>query len=207
MIKVEEIVNNLKLGQVIIMPTDTTYGIVCDATNTEAVAKVYAAKKRDLTKPLLILVSDEEMLNKYTKELSSLEKELVTKYLPGPLTMLFLKNNLIPDIVTASSPYVGIRIPAEEDLQQLIKLLAKPIVATSANISGSEIITRVTDIEPDLISNIDSVIDGGIIEKEPSSLIQVQGEKIKILRDGKIAQQIIKDYASKIEKNSYHCVI
>ena len=140
------------------------------------------------------------MLKKYTQELSSLEKELIKRYMPGPLTMLLLKNDLIPDIVTASSPYVGIRIPAEEDLQKLIKLLGKPIIATSANISGSEIITSVTDIETDLITNIDLVVDGGFIQREPSSLIQVQGEKIKIMRDGKIAQQIIKDYASKIEK-------
>ena len=184
-------------GNLVIMPTDTTYGIVCDATNDEAVKKVFRAKERDFSKPLIILVSDINMLEEYTEDISPLTKQVISKYWPGPLSILFLKSPKISDLVTASSPYVAIRMPDDSNLINLIKKINRPIVATSANISGSEIITDVKTIEKELLAKIDYIVDGGIITSSPSTLIKVD-DKIQILRRGILASQIQKDFKEKV---------
>ncbi len=193
-----EIEKEILNGKLVIMPTDTTYGLVCDATNEEAVKNVFKAKERDFSKPLIILVSDLNMLEEYTQNISDLEKQIVSKYWPGPLSILFLKNAKISDLVTAGSPYVAIRMPNDANLRNLIKKIKRPIVATSANISGSEIITDVKTIEKELLAKIDYVVDGGIITSSPSTLIKVENDKIQILRSGILTSQIKKDFKEKV---------
>ncbi len=194
----DELINILKDGNIAIIPTDTTYGIICDATNEEAVKKVFLAKKRDFNKPLIILASNIEMVYKYTKEISPLEEEIIKNFWPGPLTILLKKNNLISDLITANSPLVGIRIPLNKDLQELIESLNKPIVATSANISGEGVITDVTKISKELRQKIPYIVKGNKISSIPSTLIKVNDNKqIVILREGIMASQIkekFKDY-------------
>lgn len=196
---IEEINKILEDGKLAIIPTDTTYGIVCDATNEEAVKNVFIAKKRDFNKPLIILVSNFDMLKKYAAYISNLEEKIIKKYMPGKLSILIKKNNLINDLVTASSPYVAVRIPDNKELLDLINTFNKPIVATSANISGSDIITNVEDIESDLLNSIDYIYDGGILESTPSTLIKVENEKIIFLREGILTEQIKKDFKDYIK--------
>ncbi len=190
----EKIINDINAGKIIIMPTDTTYGIVCDATNLEAVRSVFLAKKRDFNKPLIILVSDYDMLEKYTFVSDELTKEVILKYLPGPLSILLKKKNLIDDLVTANSPFVAVRIPDDYFLRDIIKQTNKPIIATSANISGNDIITDVKKIEKELLENIDNVYDGGILKSTPSTLIKIENNHIIILREGLLSKKIKKDY-------------
>ena len=109
----------------------------------------------------------------------------------SPLTILLKKNNLLSDLVTASSPLVGIRVPNDLTLQNIIKALDRPIVATSANISGEEVITDVTKISPDLLKNIAYIVKGNKISSIPSTLIKVNdNNQIEFLREGIIASQI-----------------
>ena len=93
------IVKYLKKGGIIITPTDTVYGIMADATNDEAVKKVYEAKKRSFDKPLIVLVNSTEMLNDYVLEIDDITKRIINKYWPGPLTILFKKNNKLSKYV------------------------------------------------------------------------------------------------------------
>ena len=88
---IDELVNILKAGKLAIIPTDTIYGIVADATNEDAIKKVYEVKQRDYNKPLIILVSSIKMLKNYVKDISSIEENLIKKYWPGKLTILFKK--------------------------------------------------------------------------------------------------------------------
>ncbi len=199
---INKIVSELKKGNLVIIPTDTVYGISADIENTKAIEKVYQAKNRDKNKPLLLLVNNEEMLKKYTKKLTNLEKEIIKKYLPGKLTILLLKNDKVPDNITAGSNLVGIRIPDNNDLIQIINKLGHPIISTSANISGQNTITNPQKIDQNLLKYISYIENIGTVNSEPSSIIKIENNQIKIIREEKIAKQIIKDYPNNILKTN-----
>ncbi len=193
-----EIIAKILAGQLVIMPTDTTYGIICDATNDAAVKKVYEVKRREYTKPLIILVSDEVMLNQYVKKISPLTQKIMQKYWPGPLSILFLKNEHLSKFVSANE-YVAVRIPKDETLRKLIAHLNRPIVATSANISGDEVITTVNEVSEELKKAIPTIVDGGILTSVPSTLIKVEKEEITILRAELLAENIKHDFQDYIK--------
>ena len=195
----DKILKTLEAGKLIIIPTDTVYGISCDATNIEAIKKVNEAKKRTEAKPLLILVSDIEMLKKYTQDITPLEEKLIHKYMPGKLTMLFKKNNLLSDELTASSPYIAIRIPDYPELLELIKKFNKPLVSTSANITGSDVVGSLDNLESDLKEKIDYIYDKGLLNTTPSTLLKVENEKIIILREGELANKIKEEFKNDIK--------
>ncbi len=199
---INKIVSELKKGNLVIIPTDTVYGISADIENTKAIEKVYQAKNRDKNKPLLLLVNNKEMLKKYTKKLTNLEKEIIKKYLPGKLTILLLKNDKVPDNITAGSNLVGIRIPDNNDLIQIINKLGHPIISTSANISGQNTITNPQKIDQNLLKYISYIENIGTVNSEPSSIIKIENNQIKIIREEKIAKQIIKDYPNNILKTN-----
>ena len=190
----EIIVKELKKGNLVITPTDTVYGIMGDALNEEAIEKVYIAKKRIDRKPLLLLVSNIDMLYKYTSSLNDLEKELINKYMPGKLTMILKKNDLVSNNITNNSEYVGIRIPDNKELIEIINMLGNPVISTSANISSKEVITNTDKIEKELLEYISYVEDGGEILAKSSTIIKVINNKIEFLREGDLAETIKKDY-------------
>lgn len=194
----KELANILRNGGIAIIPTDTVYGMVCDALSEEAVRKVYKLKQRDFNKPMIILVSNYEMLAKYTKNINSLQKELIDTYSPGPMTIILEKSELIPDIVTAAKEEVGIRIPNDERLISLIKELDRPIIATSANVSSSETITNVELLEDYIKDNVDYIYDGGTVKASASTIVKVIEDKISIIREGDLANTIREDYKNKI---------
>ena len=177
-----------------IVPTDTVYGIIADATNEEAIKKVYMAKRRSFSKPLIIMVSSIEMLKRYVKNISDVEKRLIEKYWPGRLTILFKRNNKISDFLTNSGDYIGIRLPDNKELCKLMNMLNKPLVSTSANISDNMTITEISMLEDELKNNISYIVDGGMLNDLPSTLIKVEDEKIIFLREGELASNIRKDF-------------
>lgn len=99
--KIEKIVNVLKLGGVIITPTDTVYGIIADSLNEDAIKKIYELKNRKYSNPMSVVVSDIDMIRKVTKNITNYERKVIQKFLPGPITIIFEKNEYIPEIVTA----------------------------------------------------------------------------------------------------------
>lgn len=194
----EKLVEVLNKGGMAIIPTDTVYGIVCDALNEEAVRNVYNLKKREFNKPMIILVSDLEMLYKYTKDIKNLENELISEYWPGPLTIIFKKKECLPDIVTSSLDEIGVRLPDDADLIKLIKELNKPIIATSANISSEETITKIDQLDKEIIATVDYIKDSGIVNKSSSTIVKVIDNKIKIIREGSISENLKTKYKDRI---------
>lgn len=146
---------------------------------------------------MIILVSDIDMVNEYVAFLSSLEKDIIKKYWPGPLTIILKKKN-ISDIVTASLDEISIRLPDNESLQELIKKIGRPIIATSANISSKETINEIKWLEDSIAKNVDYIYNGGLIENQSSTIIKVINDKIKIIRSGDISKKIIDDYKDNI---------
>lgn len=193
---VKEAVEILKKGGLVIYPTDTLYGLGCNALDELALKSVFAAKKRPVSNPLSIAVSDIEMMKEYA-ELPSEAEKLADAFLPGALTIVLKKKNL-PDILTGGLAKVGIRIPNSDITLKLTELLGAPITATSANISGNsppvsveEAISQIP--EADVILN-----RGQLKERVPSTIVDLSG-KPKILRKGAIKKAELETVIGEIE--------
>ena len=167
---------------------------MADSMNLDAIKKVYEAKNRDYSKPLILLVSNKSMLYEYVDSVNDIEKELINKYMPGRLTIIFKKNNKISDLVSAGSDYVGIRIPDNENLVTIIDKLGRPVISTSANISGNDTIKSIDMIDNKLLDKISYIEDGGVIDSKSSTIVKVINNKVNIIRTGELGDKIRKDY-------------
>ena len=160
-IDIEEInaaVEVLKSGGIILYPTDTVWGIGCDATDPEAVAKVYALKQRADSKSLITLVSDMDMIGKYVKVIPEVAINLV-EVNDKPMTIVYPGAvNLAPNVI-AEDGSAAIRIPMSEFCRELVRRFRKPVVSTSANISGEPAPAFYEEISIDVINAVDWVAD------------------------------------------------
>lgn len=198
--EINKIIDVLSKGEIAILPTDTVYGLTGDATSLKAIKLANDIKKREKPQPLLILVSNIDMLKKYTKNISDLELEVINKYWPNKLTVLFEKNDLLSDELTASSPYVGVRMPDNKLLLDIMNKYNKPLLSTSANIHSKDVITKISLLENEMRDSVSYIYDAGELSTTASTLIKIENGKIKILREGELASQILKDFESVIEK-------
>ena len=197
---IEKIVEVVNSSGLVISPTDTVYGIMGDALNEDVIGRVYSAKKRSYSKPLILLMSNIDMIKEYTECISDEEEKLINKFLPGLMTIILKKNEKISSLICNSGDYVGIRIPDNKDLIDIINKLGRPVISTSANISDNDVITRVDMIEDELLKNIDYVEDGGEIVSLSSSVVRVVAGELIILREGKISDEIKAYYMANLKK-------
>lgn len=183
---------------IVVMPTDTVYGIICDATNENAIDKIYQLKNRDYSKAMIILVSDLSMINNCCTSLNELEKELLLES-PCPTTVIVKRNKTyLPDILVAGKDEIAIRKPHNHRLLELIKRINKPIVSTSANISNHETITDVELLENSIKNNINLLVDGGHINNCASTIVKVVEDKIKLIRKNDDSIELINKYKDRI---------
>jgi len=188
----DRVIAILKEGGVIIYPTETTYGIGCDAANQEAVDRIYKIKKRPLDKPVLALVDSTIMARKYWQWNERLEK-LTQKYWPGPLTIRARANdnglNLARGVVDQDG-VVALRFSDHEIAQKITSLFGRPLVSTSANIFGDKEVYDskiLMDIFHDQEFQPNAIIDVGTIPfHPPSTLVDAAGLELKILRQGEL---------------------
>ncbi|MCQ2970336.1 L-threonylcarbamoyladenylate synthase [Methanobrevibacter gottschalkii] len=177
---INEAVNVLANGGVVLYPTDTVYGLGANIFDNKAVKKVYGIKQRSLLKPFSILVKDIESINLVAK-VSSAQKNLFNKYLPGPYTFILNKRNIVPRVVTSGLANVGVRVPDCDIACNLAKIF--PITTTSANVSDDEMLSNPREILEQLDCDVDLVIDVGDLDSNvPSSIIDLSGFKPKIIR-------------------------
>jgi L-threonylcarbamoyladenylate synthase len=157
----DEVAKALKVlqeGGTILYPTDTIWGIGCDATNTEAVEKIYRLKQRNETKSMIILLDTENKLESYISEVNPLAYELI-EYAENPLTLVMPGAKNVSPALIASDGSIGIRVSKHPFCQQLIQRLRKPLVSTSANISGKPSPQYFAQIAPEIIDGVDYVVD------------------------------------------------
>ncbi|MEM9022855.1 MAG: L-threonylcarbamoyladenylate synthase [Bacteroidota bacterium] len=157
----EEIANSIRAlneGQTLLYPTDTVWGIGCDATNEAAVRKVMALKQRDDSKSMIVLVSDDAMLNRYVEEVPAIAWDLLDLE-DKPLTIIYSGARQLAPSVVAEDGSVGIRMVQEPFCQALLRKFRKPIVSTSANISGSPTPGSFAAIEPAILEGVDYVVN------------------------------------------------
>ena len=190
---IAKITNDLKKGKIVVFPTDTVYGIGTNAYNEDACKRIYEIKGRPKAKPLTVLVSDISMLREMVDDVSLIEQKLIDTFWAGPLTIKFKKKyGVLPEIVSAGDEYVRIRLIDKGIVSKLIKESGVPIVAPSANISGSLTGTKIENIINELGEKVDYILDYGDIESEEvSTIVQVEGEEVIIIREGKIKKEEI----------------
>jgi L-threonylcarbamoyladenylate synthase len=179
----------LKRGGIILYPTDTIWGIGCDATNQEAVDKIFRIKKRKDEKSLLVLIDDPERLSDYVIEIPKIAWELVTLS-DEPLTIVYPGGVNLASNIMHSDGSVGIRITGDTFCKELIRQLGKPLISTSANISGKPSPSVFTDIAENIKSTVDYIVkwrQDDVVRKNPSSVIKLglKGE-IEIIRSGSL---------------------
>ncbi len=184
----------IKNGGIVVFPTETVYGIGTNGLDKEAVERLYKIKERPLNKPISLLVSDYEMIEKVVKDINELEYKIMKKFFPGPLTMILNKKDIVPDIVTSGGSTVGIRMPEEEITRKLIEYAGVPIAAPSANISGKASGIDLQEIVKEFGDKVDYYIDGGKSKIGiGSTIVKVENNSIKILREGSISKKEIED--------------
>ena len=151
---IDEAVRVLKDGGVILYPTDTVWGIGCDATNEAAVAKVFEIKRRSEAKSLVVLAADLDMVARYIRQIPSIAIDLV-EVNDAPMTIVYPgAQGLAPNVV-AEDGSVGIRIPMSEFCCELVRRFRRPLVSTSANISGEPSPSRYAEIDSAIVSAVD----------------------------------------------------
>ena len=175
----------LQSGGVVVFPTDTVYGIGCDALNEDAVEKVFHIKGREAGKPLPVLVASVDDLPRLVRTVPPIARELMEKFLPGGVTVVLPKRESVPDIVTAGMETIGVRIPDHPVTLALLRLSGVALTAPSANFSGEPPAQRVADIPTSLLEQVDVVIDdgdapGGV----PSTVVDMTSPVPRILREG-----------------------
>ena len=198
--KIKEPAQAIKQGNLVLFPTETVYGIGANALDEKAVKKIYEAKGRASDNPLIAHISNLEMLIKLVTEIGEREKKLIEKFWPGPLTIIFNKSNIVPNIITAALETVAIRMPSNEIAKRLIEYSGVPIAAPSANISGKPSGTIVEDILEELDGKVEYIIDGGMVDIGlESTVIRVIDGKVHILRPGKITKEDIESLGIEVE--------
>jgi len=184
--KLNSISEDLKKGAVYIFPTDTVYAIVADANSKEGTEKLYKLKKLDKNKPLSLLCKDISMASQFIEYLPNEAYRLMKKITPGPFTFILKANKLLPKpcIVHHKDRHIGIRFPDHNYLQELLKIHESPLTSTSV-ITDDEHVTNSEDLDSQFGDKVNGIIDGGIIQIEPSTIIDFTGNDMKIIREGK----------------------
>ena len=184
--ELEEVKTILEKDGVIIFPTDTVYGIGCNCYSEKAIRKIFEIKKRDYQKPINVLTDSVDKMLKIAK-VSQKEKSLVERYMPGALTIILDKKEGLPGVLTSNLDTVGVRIPDDEIALTILKQFPYPLATTSANESGSTAGVEVLDFQEEFDGKVDAIIDGGKTKIQvASTIIRVEENKIKVLREGSI---------------------
>ena len=183
----KEIQNISKLldnGDTFLYPTDTVWGIGCDATNSEAISKVYKIKKREETKSLIILVDSFEMLSNYVKTIPEKAKEEL-KVATRPTTIIYQNPIGLAKNCIASDNTIAIRIVQHDFCKAIIKEFGKPIVSTSANISGEPTPKSFSEISTTILDSVDYIVNlqQEIIATASSRILKIIDDKVEVIRE------------------------
>ena len=192
----------IKRGGIVVFPTETVYGIGADAFNEHAVRKIFSIKHRPADNPLIIHIAKSDDLKKLVKNVPKKSYNLIKKFWPGPLTLIFPKKSSVPDIVTAGLRTVAVRMPSNKIIKKMIELAGCPIAAPSANISGRPSCTSDIHAISEFDGYVDVIIKGGKCKIGLESTVVKTGKKSYILRPGKISLEDLKKFIPSICLNT-----
>lgn len=185
-VTIEQAVKALKEGKTILYPTDTVWGLGCDATNSEAVKKIYEIKQRSESKALIVLLPNLNVVANHVQDISSSVVEILEKA-ERPTTIIYPKAKNLAKNLIAENGSIAIRMPNHDFCQQLLKAFGKPIVSTSANISGEPTPAFFEEISENVVEQVDFVVDSKLFAKKttekplPSNILLIK-ENDEILK-------------------------
>ena len=192
--ELEEVNKCLKSGGLVIFPTETVYGLGADATNEDAVDKIFIAKGRANDNPLIVHLDNKNSIKKYAFISNNIEQKLIDAFMPGPFTLILKKKDNIPNNVSANLDTVGIRIPSNKIANTILYTSGIPIAAPSANVSGKPSGTDINDITYEFDGKVDYIIDGSNTDIGlESTVVKVIDGIPTILRPGFITKEDIMD--------------
>lgn len=186
---IKDAAEHLKSGEVIGFPTETVYGLGCDARDGEAVKKVFEAKGRPADNPLICHIGDKEQIIDVVAEVTPLAQKLIDAFMPGPITIVMKKSSSIADETTAGLDTVGVRMPSHPVANKFLKMCGVPVAAPSANLSGRPSPTGSRSVLEDMNGYIYAIIDGGDSDYGlESTVVDCTGDKPVILRPGAVTK-------------------
>jgi L-threonylcarbamoyladenylate synthase len=189
----------LRGGGLVAFPTETVYGLGANALNESAVRKIFAAKGRPSTNPLIVHVADGEQVGDVAAQWPATAAQLAQAFWPGPLTLVLPKQPRVPDIVTAGGPTVAVRCPNHPVARALLRQAGVPIAAPSANRSTELSPTRAEHVLKSLNGRIDAVLDGGPCPGGiESTVVDVTGEVVQLLRPGLITLPMLEALVGRV---------
>lgn len=181
----------IKRGGLVAYPTETVYGLGADVFNAEAIKAVYEAKQRSLSKPLIVCVSDVDMMKRVVKNFTPAAKTLIDRFMPGALTVVLDKAEGIPSEVTSGNDNIAVRIPDNDIALKLIRAAGTPICAPSANTSARPSPTLAKHVVDDLDGRVEVILDGGQSKLGIESTVVDVRNVPKILRSGGVTRESI----------------
>jgi L-threonylcarbamoyladenylate synthase len=185
----------LKEDGVMAFPTDTFYGMGVNCFSEDAVRKVYRFKKRNLSKPISVIIADKSELEELVVDIPPIFESLSKEFWPGLLTMVFRASEKLPEILLGHSRSIGVRYPDFEWLRALIRYVGFPITATSANFSDEREASDPLYVRKDFYGEIDLIVDGGRTPGlKPSTVIDISTGSVKILREGALPVSLFRKY-------------
>ncbi|MFC4402854.1 L-threonylcarbamoyladenylate synthase [Gracilibacillus xinjiangensis] len=197
----QEAAEQVKRGELIAFPTETVYGLGADATNEEAVQKIYQAKGRPSDNPLIVHVADKSQIKELVTEIPPLAEKMIDNFMPGPFTIILKSNGKIAPTVTAGLETIAIRIPNHPIGRAFVQETGLPIAAPSANISGKPSPTKANHVAEDLTGRIAGIIDGGATGVGlESTVVDGTGKTPVILRPGGVTAEEIEAITGIVEK-------
>ncbi len=196
---IEHAVELLRSGEAVALPTETVYGLAADALNPEAVAKIFAAKERPSFDPLIVHLPDKSWLARVAVVPAadrSLADRLVTRFWPGPFTLVLPREPVVPDLVAAGLPTVAVRMSAHPVFNRVVTDLGKPLAAPSANRFGRISPTSAQHVLQELGGRIPLIVDGGQASKGvESTVVRIQNGRIEVLRKGPVTAEELSEIA------------
>ena len=180
---IDRVVQCLRDGGVIAYPTDTTYGIGCSIFNKKGIERIYRLKQREHKKPFSFICPSLSEVSRYAN-ISNTAFKILKRYLPGPYTFVLEATREVPDLLLTRQKTVGIRIPDNRICLEIVRMLGNPVITTSANLAGEEPVG-----DPDLIdinfgTQLELIVDGGMLTTDVSSVVSLIGDLPEILRVG-----------------------
>jgi L-threonylcarbamoyladenylate synthase len=189
----------LKGGGIVSFPTETVYALAADAYNQETVAKIYRIKRRDRSKPLSVFLKDADEARKVVDQVSRDAQKLMDQYWPGPLTLVFKCTSCKLGVVLGKGNKLGIRVSPSKLIDRLLDICKVPLTATSANISGKKSCVAANRVHYFFNGRIELILDGGRSTVFlPSTVLDVSGERVVLLRAGHIPVEEIKKMVPRI---------
>lgn len=189
----------IRAGRLVAFPTETVYGLGANALDAEAVARIFEAKGRPSTSPLIVHVASVEMAREVAAEWPATAEVLARRYWPGPLTLVVRKQPAVPDIVTAGLGTVGLRVPSHPIALELIRQSGVPIAAPSANPFSQISPTTAGHVREGLGAAVDLILDGGPTEVGIESTVLSLVGRPMLLRPGMISQREIEEVIGPVE--------